>query len=248
MQRIAGRPRRGHLHQRVHPRPARAGARRGARGWPSCRRASTSTGSPRASTAPRSARGTGSATRRWSSACPGWWPARARTCWWPGWPRVLARHPDARLLLVGGGPDEAALRRAVAARGPAATPSSSPARCRRPSCRRTTPPATSSRCRAAPAAAGLDVEGLGMVFLEAAACGLPVVAGTSGGAPEAVREGVTGHVVDPRSPDAVADDDRGPARRPGPGARRWARRAGRGWSSAGRGRRSPRPSPTCSEA
>ena len=43
-----------------------------------------------------------------------------------------------------------------------------------------------------------------MVFLEAAACGRPVVAGTSGGAPEAVQEGVTGHVVDPRSPDAVA--------------------------------------------
>ena len=52
--------------------------------------------------------------------------------------------------------------------------------------------------------AGLDVEGLGMVFLEAAACGRPVVAGTSGGAPEAVQEGVTGHVVDPRSPTAVA--------------------------------------------
>ena len=48
---------------------------------------------------------------------------------------------------------------------------------------------------------GLDVEGLGMVYLEAAACGLPVVAGTSGGAPEAVQDGVTGHVVDPRSPE-----------------------------------------------
>ena len=42
---------------------------------------------------------------------------------------------------------------------------------------------------------GLDVEGLGMVYLEAAACGLPVVAGTSGGAPEAVRDGVTGLVL-----------------------------------------------------
>ena len=52
---------------------------------------------------------------------------------------------------------------------------------------------------------GLDVEGLGMVFLEAAACGRPVVAGTSGGAPETVQEGITGHVVDPRSPEAVAD-------------------------------------------
>jgi glycosyltransferase involved in cell wall biosynthesis len=121
-----------------------------------------------------------------------------------GWPRVLARHPSARLLLVGGGPAEASLRRAVAARGladsvtftgpvePAGLPGhyaagdvfAMPCRTRR---------------------AGLDVEGLGMVFLEAAACGRAVVAGTSGGAPEAVREGVTGHVVDPRSPAAVAD-------------------------------------------
>jgi phosphatidylinositol alpha-1,6-mannosyltransferase len=42
---------------------------------------------------------------------------------------------------------------------------------------------------------GLDVEGLGIVFLEASAAGLPVLAGDSGGAPEAVREGETGYVV-----------------------------------------------------
>ena len=36
---------------------------------------------------------------------------------------------------------------------------------------------------------GLDVEGLGIVLLEASASGLPVVAGDSGGAPETVREG-----------------------------------------------------------
>src|SRR4051794_23215755 len=42
---------------------------------------------------------------------------------------------------------------------------------------------------------GVDVEGLGIVFLEAAACGLPVVAGDSGGSPEAVRDGETGYVV-----------------------------------------------------
>jgi phosphatidyl-myo-inositol dimannoside synthase len=52
---------------------------------------------------------------------------------------------------------------------------------------------------------GLDVEGLGIVFLEASACGLPVVAGKSGGAPETVREGVTGHVVDGTSVSQVAD-------------------------------------------
>jgi phosphatidylinositol alpha-1,6-mannosyltransferase len=44
-------------------------------------------------------------------------------------------------------------------------------------------------------AAGLDVEGLGIVYLEASATGLPVVGGDSGGAPDAVREGETGHVV-----------------------------------------------------
>ena len=143
-----------------------------------------------------------------------------------GWPRVLARHPGARLLLVGGGPAEASLRRAIAARGlrdsvvltgpvpPAQLPGhyaagdvfAMPCRTRR---------------------GGLDVEGLGMVFLEAAACGRAVVAGTSGGAPETVLEGRTGHVVDPRSPSAVADaitgflDDPARARDMGAAGRAW---------------------------
>ena len=43
---------------------------------------------------------------------------------------------------------------------------------------------------------GLDVEGLGIVYLEASAMGIPVVAGNSGGAPESVRDGETGLVVD----------------------------------------------------
>lgn len=51
---------------------------------------------------------------------------------------------------------------------------------------------------------GLDVEGLGIVFLEASACGVPVVAGSSGGAPETVVEGQTGRVVDGWDVGAIA--------------------------------------------
>ncbi|MFY9263549.1 MAG: glycosyltransferase family 4 protein [Actinomycetaceae bacterium] len=51
---------------------------------------------------------------------------------------------------------------------------------------------------------GLDIEGLGIVYLEAYAAELPVVAGDSGGAPEAVKDGETGLVVNGRSVDAVA--------------------------------------------
>lgn len=52
--------------------------------------------------------------------------------------------------------------------------------------------------------AGLDVEGLGIVYLEASSTGVPVVAGRSGGAPESVRDGETGLVVDGRDVAAIA--------------------------------------------
>ena len=52
--------------------------------------------------------------------------------------------------------------------------------------------------------AGLEVEGLGIVYLEASACGLPVIAGNSGGAPDAVLEGETGLVVDGTKKEDVA--------------------------------------------
>ena len=53
--------------------------------------------------------------------------------------------------------------------------------------------------------AGLEVEGLGIVYLEASACELPVVGGLSGGAPDAVLEGETGYSVDGLKPVEVAD-------------------------------------------
>ena len=51
---------------------------------------------------------------------------------------------------------------------------------------------------------GLEVEGLGIVYLEASACGLPVIAGSSGGAPDAVVDGVTGIVVNGENDQEIA--------------------------------------------
>ena len=53
---------------------------------------------------------------------------------------------------------------------------------------------------------GLEQEGFGIVFVEAAACGIPLVAGRSGGSHDAVVDGETGLIVDdPSDPRAVAD-------------------------------------------
>ena len=51
---------------------------------------------------------------------------------------------------------------------------------------------------------GLEQEGFGIVFLEAAAAGVPQVAGRSGGAHEAVIDGETGIVLDPATPESAA--------------------------------------------
>lgn len=51
---------------------------------------------------------------------------------------------------------------------------------------------------------GLEVEGLGIVYLEASASGVPVIAGDSGGSPDAVQQGVTGVVVNGRNVEHVA--------------------------------------------
>lgn len=87
---------------------------------------------------------------------------------------------------------------------------------------------------------GLDVEALGIVFLEAAATGLPVVVGDSGGAPETVLDGETGHVVDGRDVAELSDRigsllaDPAAAAAMGAAGREWMRRS---WQWADRAER-----------
>src|SRR4051794_38864690 len=110
-------------------------------------------------------------------------------------PAVQAAVPDAALLLVGGGPSRSRLESLASSTGVASSVSFTGS---------VEWPLLPSYYAAGDVFAmpcrtrlgGLDVEGLGIVFLEAAACGLPVVAGNSGGAPDAVLDGETGYVVE----------------------------------------------------
>lgn len=113
------------------------------------------------------------------------------------WPEVRRRHPDAWLALVGEGPLGDDLARDAAALGPGAgvvlpgrvawddLPAAHAAA-----------DVFAMPCRTR--LLGTDVEGLGIVYLEAQAVGRPAIAGRSGGAPEAVQDGRTGSVVDGR--------------------------------------------------
>jgi phosphatidylinositol alpha-1,6-mannosyltransferase len=109
-------------------------------------------------------------------------------------PAIRRRVPDAALVLVGGGPSRERLTRLAEGHGVVDDVVISG------SVDHTALPAWygvgdvfAMPCRER--LGGLDVEGLGMVFLEAAACGLPVVAGRSGGSVDAVLDGVSGRLV-----------------------------------------------------
>lgn len=141
-------------------------------------------------------------------------------------PALRARVPGATLLLVGGGPYRGRLEALAARLGVAehvvftgSVPSDELAAYY-----------TAGDVFAMPARTrgkGMDVEGLGIVYLEASASGLPVVAGDSGGAPETVLDGVTGHVVDGRDTTALTDAlsavlaDPARGRRMGEAGRQW---------------------------
>lgn len=120
------------------------------------------------------------------------------------WPRVLRAAPEAALLLAGGGPQRERLERLAESLGvwKSVVFTGTVPRERLPAYF-DTGDVFAMPCRSR--WGGVDTEGLGMVYLEAAAAGLPVVAGDAGGAPSAVRHGETGYVVDGRSPSAVAD-------------------------------------------
>jgi phosphatidyl-myo-inositol dimannoside synthase len=154
------------------------------------------------------------------------WPRKGQDMLIRALPLIRRRVPDAALLLVGGGPYHGRLAALAEQLGVAAhvvltgrVPwAELPAHY-------VAGDVFAMPCRTH--ARGLDVEGLGIVFLEASASGLPVVAGRSGGAPETVLPGVTGHVVDGRElgrlvdvlGDLLADPDR--AATMGEAGRRW---------------------------
>jgi phosphatidyl-myo-inositol dimannoside synthase len=119
-------------------------------------------------------------------------------------PAIRSRVPDAALLLVGGGPYRTHLERLVDRMGlrPHVVLTGAVPRTDLPSLYAAgdlfaMPCRTRNR--------GLDVEGLGIVYLEASATGLAVVAGDSGGAPDAVLAGETGYVVPGRDLATVAE-------------------------------------------
>jgi phosphatidylinositol alpha-1,6-mannosyltransferase len=118
-------------------------------------------------------------------------------------PIVRREIPDAVALIVGGGPDEGRLRKLAASEGVARgvvfageTPDEHLPR------HYAAGDVFAMPCRSR--FADIEVEGLGIVFLEAQACARPAIAGDSGGAPEAVVPGETGFVVPGRDHRALA--------------------------------------------
>ena len=119
-------------------------------------------------------------------------------------PAIRAHVPDAALLIVGGGPYRGRLSSLASSLGvsPHVVFTGSVPWSELPA-HYNAGDVFAMPCRTR--GRGLDVEGLGIVYLEASATGLPVVAGDSGGAPETVLDHETGMIVDGRDVSEVAE-------------------------------------------
>ncbi|MGH3622539.1 MAG: glycosyltransferase family 4 protein [Sciscionella sp.] len=106
------------------------------------------------------------------------------------WPDVLREHPEARLLLVGDGPEEAELRATVDGRGLAGRVVFAGAR----------DDVELLLRQSTVAVLPTEIEALPTALIEAAACGVPAVATRVGGVPEVVAHGRTGWLVDAQEP------------------------------------------------
>jgi phosphatidylinositol alpha-1,6-mannosyltransferase len=110
------------------------------------------------------------------------------------WPEVQDKVPGAALLIVGAGPYSAALQHLTErSRLTPAVHFTGPVPSAELPAHYSAGDVFAMPCRTR--RRGLDVEGLGIVYLEASAAGLPVVGGDSGGAPDAILDGETGYVV-----------------------------------------------------
>jgi phosphatidylinositol alpha-1,6-mannosyltransferase len=116
---------------------------------------------------------------------------------------ALRQDDHARLIMVGDGPQAAALRR-LARRLKVSDSVQFTGRMPREQIPDLLRQADAYALPVRSRLGGLNPEGLGLGFLEAAASGLPVVVGRSGGAPETVIDGTTGYVVDPDDPHQLA--------------------------------------------
>jgi phosphatidylinositol alpha-1,6-mannosyltransferase len=120
-----------------------------------------------------------------------------------GMERLRRRVPDAALLIVGDGPDRSRLE-GLAASAPAGSVVLAGKASEEDLPRYyAAGDVFAMPCRSR--LAGLEVEGWGNVFIEAAACGRPVVVGDSGGARESLVDGETGILVDGSDVGEVAD-------------------------------------------
>src|SRR3954447_5182345 len=117
-------------------------------------------------------------------------------------PLIRERVSDARLLIVGGGPEDERLRSRAASLSDAVVFTGQVPEDELPRYY-AVGDVFAMPCRTR--LGGLEVEGWGNVFIEAAACGRPVVVGDSGGARESLVDGETGILVDGRDTEAVAD-------------------------------------------